>query len=252
MADAQQVEAAAGVLRAARRVVVFTGAGVSADSGLATFRGPGGMWRGRDAMALATPEAFAADPEIVWEFYNERRRLAFTAEPNAGHRAIADLARLPRFEAVDVVTQNVDRLHRWAGSDDAIELHGNLDETRCSSCGRVEDRAGEALDDLPTCDACGGLLRPNVVWFGESLPTDAMARAKAAARGCDAMLVVGTSRQVYPAAGLVDVASEAGAAVVVVDPHAGPRAGEVAVLPALVERLRYGPSGSLETPRRPR
>ena len=248
MTDERQVEAAAGVLRAARRVVVFTGAGVSADSGLATFRGPGGMWRGRDAMALATPDAFAADPAIVWEFYNERRRTAFAAEPNAGHRAVADLARLPGFESVAVVTQNVDRLHRRGGCDDAIELHGNLDETRCSSCGRVEDRAGEALDDLPTCEGCGGLLRPNVVWFGESLPIDAMARAKAAARGCDAMLVVGTSRQVYPAAGLVDVAAAAGAGVVVVDPHAEPRVGEVAlrgasaaVLPALVERLRSDP-----------
>ena len=217
------IEQASNVLASCRRVAVLTGAGVSAESGLSTFRGPGGMWRGRDAMSLATPEAFAADPELVWAFYNERRRLAFAVEPNDGHRALA--AMQDGFE-LDLITQNVDGLHARAGSRDVIELHGRLSVTRCTRCGDEVDRPGEVLDALPTCDRCGGLLRPGVVWFGEGLPDDAMTQAAVAATGCEAMLVVGTSRVVFPAAEFALLARQAGAHVIEINPDAEGRAGE--------------------------
>lgn len=185
----------------ARHVAVLTGAGVSAESGIPTFRGPGGLWKGRDAMSLATPEAFRADPRLVWEFYNDRRGVVARAEPNAGHRALADLAaRVPR---LTVITQNVDRLHQRAGSRDVLELHGNLADLRCSRCSWVEDRTGEELIPLPTCPECGQYARPAVIWFGESLPATVLEAADEAVRDADVLLVVGTSAVVSPAAGLI-------------------------------------------------
>ena len=196
--------------RAARRiaeaqhVAVLTGAGVSAESGIPTFRGLGGLWRGRDPLSLATPEAFAAEPERVWEFYNGRRALVAQAEPNPAHHALAEMAR--RVPRLSLITQNVDRLHQRAGSRDVLELHGNLCEVRCSTCGQTSDRSGEVLTSLPRCPDCGGLLRPAVVWFGEMLPPDPWARAVAAVRAADVLLVVGTSAVVYPAASLITLA----------------------------------------------
>ena len=179
-----------------RKVVVFTGAGVSADSGIPTFRGPHGLWRNFRAEDLATPEAFRRDPLLLWEWYEWRRGLIRDAQPNAAHEAIA---RLPN--AV-VVTQNVDGLHARAGAHDVIELHGNIFRVRCTKEHHVQTRE-EAFPDLPPHCDCGALLRPDVVWFGEMLPDDAVARAVSVIRAADLLLVIGTSGVVYPAAGFV-------------------------------------------------
>ena len=199
--DLNDIDRAARWIARARHVAVLTGAGVSAESGIPTFRGAGGLWRGRDAMGLATPEAFRADPRLVWDFYNYRRDLVARAGPNPAHVALAALARaVPR---LTLITQNVDRLHQRSGSVDVIELHGNLADVRCTGCGRVEGRSGETLPELPTCSACGRLARPAVVWFGEPLPPAAVEAAEAAVRDADILLVVGTSAVVYPAAALI-------------------------------------------------
>ena len=192
------LEEAAAAIRALRprNVVVFTGAGVSADSGIPTFRGEGGLWRNFRAEDLATPEAFARDPALVWEWYEWRRGLVRAAEPNAAHRAIA---RLP--DAV-VVTQNVDGLHARAGSADVVELHGNLFRARCVRERRVL-AAPDAFASIPPHCECGALLRPDIVWFGEVLPDAAVARASAVISAADLLLIIGTSGIVYPAAGFV-------------------------------------------------
>jgi len=179
-----------------KRVVVFTGAGVSADSGVPTFRGAGGLWRDFRSEDLATPDAFRNDPRLVWEWYEWRRELIRNAKPNAAHEAIA------RLDEVVVVTQNVDNLHARAGSHDVIELHGNIFRVRCTREGTTQLRE-EAFPDVPPHCTCGALLRPDVVWFGESLPDDAVARAISVIRACDLLLVIGTSGVVYPAAGFV-------------------------------------------------
>jgi len=179
-------------------VVVFTGAGVSAESGIPTFRGAGGLWRNFRAEELATPEAFARDPATVWEWYEWRRDLIRQAEPNAAHRAMA------RLEDALVVTQNVDGLHARAGSLRVLELHGSLFRVRCVREQTRRD-AFDAFEASPPHCECGSLLRPDVVWFGEMLPEGAMDRAAGAIRDADLLLVVGTSGVVYPAAGLVAV-----------------------------------------------
>jgi len=179
-----------------RRVVVFTGAGVSADSGIPTFRGEDGLWRNFRAEDLATPAAFARDPLLVWQWYEWRRGLIREAKPNAAHEAVA---RLP--DAV-VVTQNVDGLHARAGAHDVIELHGNLFRVRCTKEQRVQAAAEPFAELPPHCD-CGALLRPDVVWFGEYLSDDALARAVSVVRATDLLLVIGTSGIVHPAAGLI-------------------------------------------------
>ncbi len=195
MAELQ--EAAAAIRkRRPKRVVVFTGAGVSADSGIPTFRGPDGLWQNFRAEDLATPEAFARDPKLVWEWYEWRRDLIRKAQPNAAHSAIA---RLPN---ALVITQNVDALHARAGSRDIVELHGNIFRVRCVREG-VATMREEAFPEVPPRCECGALLRPDVVWFGEMLPEEAIARASAAIMGADLLLVIGTSGIVYPAAGLV-------------------------------------------------
>jgi NAD-dependent deacetylase len=179
-----------------RSVVVFTGAGVSADSGIPTFRGEGGLWRNYRAEDLATPNAFARNPMLVWEWYEWRRGLVRDAQPNPAHLAVARLS-----DAL-VVTQNVDGLHTRAGSRNVIELHGNLFRVRCVREGDVTE-ALEPFTDLPPTCACGAMLRPDVVWFGEMLPEGAFERASAEVRAADLLLVIGTSGVVYPAAGLV-------------------------------------------------
>ncbi|PYQ48774.1 MAG: NAD-dependent protein deacylase [Acidobacteria bacterium] len=181
-----------------RKIVVLTGAGVSADSGIPTFRGAGGLWRNYRAEDLATPEAFARSPLLVWEWYEWRRSIVREAEPNAAHRAIASLAKAL------VVTQNVDGLHQRAGSQNVIELHGNLFRTRCVRDDSRRD-AIHAFGDLPPHCECGALLRPDVVWFGETLPEGAFARASHAVSEADLLLVIGTSGVVFPAAGLVSL-----------------------------------------------
>jgi NAD-dependent deacetylase len=181
-----------------RRVVVFTGAGVSAESGIPTFRGAGGLWRDFRAEDLATPDAFARDPLLVWQWYEWRRTLIRDAQPNAAHGAVA---RLP--DAV-VVTQNVDGLHTRGGAGDVIELHGSIVRVRCVRCGR-EREAPDAFESLPPRCECGAMLRPGVVWFGEMLPPYALERAAEEIRNADLLLVIGTSGVVQPAAGLVSL-----------------------------------------------
>ena len=203
-------------LRSASRVSVLTGAGVSAESGIATFRGGGGLWEGHRIEEVATPGAFADDPERVWRFYEMRRRNARDARPNPGHEALAAMEQ--RFPDFVLATQNVDGLHRRAGSRKVVELHGSISRRWCVACRSEEDDL-EPLETLPPpCGACGAMMRPGIVWFGEALPVDAWARAEAAARSADVYLVVGTSAEVYPAAGLALVAARAGAKVYEINP----------------------------------
>ncbi|MCL4836825.1 MAG: NAD-dependent deacylase [Thermoanaerobaculia bacterium] len=224
------------------RVVVLSGAGLSAGSGLATFRGADGHWQRYRPEELATPQAFARRPEVVWEWYAARFRAAAAAEPNAGHREIARWE--GRFTSLTVVTQNVDGLHQRAGTPDPLELHGSLVRARCAACGeRLPMADAVARPGAPPRCACGGRLRPDVVWFGEALPIDALSRADHAARKADLFVVAGTSAQVFPAAGLIEVAARAGALVVEVNPEATPfssLAGLRLAGPAEVELPRLG------------
>ncbi len=234
-------------LRTSRHIAALTGAGVSAESGVPTFRqAQTGLWAQFRPEELATPQAFAATPRRVWEWYAWRRDLVSKAVPNAGHRALATLeAHLTaRGGAFTLITQNVDGLHQQAGSRRVIELHGNLGRTKCSRCGEVITQWEETDTPPPCCPHCGGFLRPDVVWFGESLPGEALNAATAAARRCDLMLVVGTSAVVQPAASLPLLAIEHSATVVEVNPEDTPltpyadyRLGgtAVTVLPTLVE-----------------
>ena len=217
---ADPVRRAREILEAARRLVVFTGAGVSAESGIPTFRDAlEGLWARFDPEDLATEAGFRRDPSLVWRWYAERRERARAAEPNAAHHAIARAARGGR--SVVVVTQNVDGLHQRAGSADVVELHGSIVRARClEGCGPAP--AGWEGDPRtpPPCPACGVPLRPDVVWFGEWLPEAAFAQAAHACREADAVLVVGTSGLVQPAAGLPIAAAHRGCPLVVVDPRA--------------------------------
>jgi NAD-dependent deacetylase len=189
-----------------RRVVVLTGAGISAESGVPTFRGSGGLWERYSIEDLATPEGFARDPVLVWRWYEWRRTAVRNAEPNAAHRAIAELEGRGVLDELTVVTQNVDELHRRAGSRNVIELHGSIVRVRCmKGCGSSQHPEG--FDDLPPLCGCGALLRPDVVWFGETLSSELLARAAEAASRAELLLVVGTSAVVYPAAGIAHYAT---------------------------------------------
>jgi len=213
------ISRAAAILSRAERVAVMTGAGVSAESGVPTFRGAGGLWEGRPVAQVATPEGFAADPVLVWRFYEERRRAMASVQPNPAHLVLARWQ--DRFAELTLITQNVDGLHAVAGSRRVLELHGTLWRVRCSGCGRERDERTVPLARVPpVCAACGALERPAVVWFGEMLPEEVVAAAWQATEACDAFLVVGTSAVVYPAAGLVQVAASHGARVIEFNPEA--------------------------------
>jgi NAD-dependent deacetylase len=211
------------VLTKAKRVAALTGAGISAESGVPTFRGADGLWRNYNVMELATPQAFARDPELVWEFYNWRRNLITGLTINPGHQALVDLeARVPQFT---LITQNVDGLHLKAGSKNLLEIHGNLWKVRCTQCHAVTLDMSSNMGALPKCRECGGLLRPHVVWFGESLDSALLNRAVEAARSCQVMLVIGTSAVVQPAASLAFEARDAGAVVAEINLEETPNSG---------------------------
>jgi NAD-dependent deacetylase len=242
----QHIAHAARILSKAKRVAALTGAGISAESGLATFRGAGGLWEGQRVEDVATPRAFRRDPALVWRFYNMRRANLAIVRPNPGHHALVDLEQRLGPGAFTLITQNVDGLHRAAGSRNVLEIHGALSRVRCSGCDAVEDRGTEALADLPRCAGCNALLRPDVVWFEEMLPQDLWRQAEDAAQSCDCFLVIGTSAIVYPAAGLVESARVNGAAIVEVNLTATPASSQAdllllgpsgTVLPALLERI---------------
>lgn len=213
------VTAVGAALRSAQRVAVLTGAGVSAASGLATFRGAGGLWRGYRAEDLATPQAYARDPLLVWGWYAMRFQQAAAAAPNDAHLRLAALeAATPDFT---LVTQNVDGLHARAGSKRPLELHGNLTQSRCEACGHL-DALSPGFSAPPRCSRCGGRARPNVVWFGERLPEAALEEAAEAFLRAEVALVIGTSAVVEPAASLGRLAAQGGAVVVEINPDPTP------------------------------
>jgi NAD-dependent protein deacetylase/lipoamidase len=215
----------AGRLRLATRAVALTGAGVSQESGLNTFRGAGGLWENERPEELATPEAFYRTPRRVWSWYAWRYAAAAAALPNPAHLALARWESL--FPSFLLVTQNVDDLHQRAGSRQLVSLHGTIAEAVCDACGRRRPM-GEAVaaspDEPPACGEadCRGRFRPAVVWFGEALPAADLARASRAAAACDLLLAAGTSALVYPAAGLIETALRGGACVVEVNPEPTP------------------------------
>lgn len=223
-------------------VVVLTGAGISAESGVPTFRGPGGLWRNYRPEDLATPEAFARDPKTVWEWYAWRREKVAACRPNAAHRTLVEIEERIGQGAFTLVTQNVDGLHEAAGSRNVLRLHGSLWSLRCTREGtRFENRG--ALGELPPrCASCGALLRPDVVWFGETLDVDTLQDAQLACQRARTMIVTGTSALVYPAAMLPYLARESGARLIEVNPGETPLsayADEVLREPAAVALPRW-------------
>jgi NAD-dependent deacetylase len=232
------------IITSSNRVTVLTGAGISAESGVPTFRGADGIWRNHQVTDVATPQAFAEDPELVWEFYNWRRNLLSKVTFSDGHKALVKLEN--QIRDFTLITQNVDGLHREAGSKHVLEIHGNLWEVRCTKCGMLTLDRSQDMGRLPQCIKCTGLLRPNVVWFGESLDPDILGRAFEAARNCEVMLIVGTSGIVQPAASLSLHAKQGGAVVAEINLDRTPQSGQMdfvltgkagEILPMLAETL---------------
>jgi NAD-dependent deacetylase len=234
-----------GFLRKAEHVAALTGAGVSQESGLRTFRdAQTGLWSQYKPTELASPEAYERDPKLVWDWYAWRREAIKGVRPNPGHYALVDMAQhIPDFT---LITQNVDGLHRMAGSPRVVELHGNLQRVKCASCGQQAEEWEDAQDEVPRCNVCGGLLRPDVVWFGESLPRAELEIAVEAARACHVFFSIGTSGIVQPAASLAFAAHNKGAVVVEINAEPTPltpkvdfalhgKSGEI--MPALVETV---------------
>jgi NAD-dependent deacetylase len=202
-------------------IAALTGAGISAESGIATFRGAGGLWENHSIEEVATPQGFARDPLLVWRFYDARRRQGSTCKPNKGHLALARLEREMKGRFT-LITQNVDGLHAMAGSRRILELHGSLWRVRCTRCGFASEDRRVPLPELPPRCACGALLRPDIVWFGEPLDEAILGKAWQAAQSCELFLVVGTSGVVEPAASLARIASSNGAEVWEVNPEETP------------------------------
>ncbi|NQT61899.1 MAG: NAD-dependent deacylase [Candidatus Marinimicrobia bacterium] len=200
-------------------VVFFTGAGISAESGISTFRDPDGHWSKYDPMKLASQAGFQEDPELVLNWYADRRETICQAQPNAAHTSISNFQKLFRHSVV--ITQNVDGLHERAGNRSIYELHGNIHRHKCNSCAKIIDLTEKNMRTLNTCD-CGGKIRPDVVWFGESLPLETINAAFEAAQSCDLMFSIGTSAQIYPAAQLPIEAQSRGAYVVEINPEPTP------------------------------
>ncbi len=230
MAPDDAIASLARRVAAASRLTVLTGAGVSAASGVPTFRGPGGLWRDHRPEDLATPEAFDRDPRLVWEWYAWRRDRVASAAPNRAHEVLAAWSR--RMPGFRLVTQNVDGLHERAGTRHVVRFHGSLWEVACRrgcATGKAARRHDGPLPELPPrCPGCGGFLRPGVVWFGEPIDPGVLAAAEAAL-DCDLALAIGTSAVVYPAAGLLSAARARGAFTAEINPEATPATGAVAL-----------------------
>jgi len=207
-------------IASANSITVLTGAGISADSGVPTFRGADGLWRNYRAEDLATPEAFERNPQLVWEWYSWRRELIASTQPNPAHHALARLE--TRARHFHLITQNVDGLHRMAGSQSLSELHGNIWKVRCTACRLVTDNHDVPLSLLPCCRACGGLLRPHIVWFGETLDDRTLTASIEAAESCDVLIVIGTSGLVYPAAMLMPIARSHGGFIIEINLQSTP------------------------------
>lgn len=201
------VDSAVRILKNAKRLFVLTGAGISAESGIPTFRGKDGLWKNYSATDLATPEAFNRNPELVWEWYMWRQDIISKAVPNPAHYALVDLEN--HYESFLLLTQNVDNLHQRAGSKNVLELHGNIFRTRCLKCGRIDNIGNARFERLPYCK-CGGLLRPDVVWFGESIPQDVWQKSMEFLSSADAAIICGTSGVVWPAAAIPEIAGNYG------------------------------------------
>ena len=208
-------------LREANRVVVLTGAGASQESGLRTFRdAQTGLWAQYKPTELASPEAFARDPKLIWDWYAWRREAVKAVRPNAGHYALAKMeACVPEFT---LITQNVDNLHRMAGSQNVLELHGNIQRVRCADCYTFAEIWDDDSESVPRCKVCGGLLRPDVVWFGEMLPRNQLEAAVEAARSCEVFFSIGTSGVVQPAASLAFAAHNRQAVIVEINAEPTP------------------------------
>ena len=232
-------------LTSATRVVVLTGAGVSQESGLRTFRdAQTGLWARYKPEDLASPEAFARDPKLVWDWYAWRREAIKGVRPNPGHYALVEMEkRIPQFT---LITQNVDGLHRFAGNQNVLELHGNIQKVRCSECRTFTEEWGDDMEGVPTCSVCGGLLRPDVVWFGETLPRAELESAVTASRAAQVYFSIGTSGVVQPAASLAHAARNNGSVVVEINAEPTPltpkvdfafhgKSGEI--LPALIKTV---------------
>ena len=249
--DKEKIEELATILRQKPRIAVLTGAGISAESGIPTFRGQDGLWKQFRAEDLATPEAFGRDPRLVWEWYDWRRGIIAGHEPHAGHFVLARWEDL--FPDFVLITQNVDGLHRKAGSKNILELHGNIWQVRCMGENTITENKISPLAEIPPhCSSCGALLRPNVVWFGEMLPRETLDKAFASCSLCDVMFVIGTSAFVQPAASLPLAAAERGAKIVEINPSPTPlthfadysfqaKAGEI--LPMIDELLSQKAGG---------
>jgi len=220
----------------ATAVAVLTGAGISAESGIPTFRGPDGLWKQYQPEDLATPEAFARDPKLVWEWYNWRREKIAPALPNPAHKALVQLE--IKMRSFTLVTQNVDGLHDRAGSGRVLKLHGDIWRLRCTVCGANWPDRRVPLPKIPPHCQCGGLARPGVVWFGEPLPEGMMKEAEHAAASAQVFLVIGTSANVYPAASLIPYTKQAGAKVIEINTEDTPYT-------AVVDCALRGPAGEL-------
>ncbi len=207
-------------LSEATTVVVLTGAGISAASGVPTFRGKDGLWNKFNPQELANVDAFLRNPKLVWEWYAWRRELIKKVKPNMGHYALVDLENF--FSEFSIITQNVDNLHQLAGSKNVIELHGNIMRNKCHNCGKPYTEEPDPGSELPSCPHCGGLIRPDVVWFGELLPPDAIERAQQLSREAEVFMSVGTSATVEPAASLPYLAKGNGAYVLEINPEITP------------------------------
>ena len=247
------------LLKGANSLCVLTGAGISAESGLKTFRDAGGLWEDHPVEKVATPQGFAHDPKLVWRFYNARRKAADVATPNPAHLALARLESGLRRHAkskpapangngdaahehgpqpMTILTQNVDGLHQQAGSQNILELHGSVWKVRCTECGLVTDDHPIELPILPYCDECDGLLRPDVVWFGEDLNEEILEQAETAVEACDLFMAIGTSAVVHPAASFPELAAQLGVPIIEVNQEKTP-------ISALAEICLLGKAGEI-------